>query len=28
MGKTKESAVYRTYIEKMKKITKEKQNDW
>jgi len=27
MGKTKESAVYRTYIEKMKKITKEKQND-
>ena len=24
MGKTKESAVYRTYIEKMKKITKEK----
>ena len=27
MGKTKESAVYRTYIEKMKKITKEK-NKW
>ena len=27
MGKTKESAVYRAYIEKMKKITKEKQND-
>ena len=24
MGKTKEAAVYRTYIEKMKKITKEK----
>jgi hypothetical protein len=28
MGKTKEANVYRTYIEKMKKITKEKQNDW
>ena len=27
MGKTKEANVYRTYIEKMKKITKEKQND-
>ena len=24
MGKTSEAAVYRTYIEKMKKITKEK----
>ena len=27
MGKTKEAAVYRTYIEKMKKITKERQKN-
>ena len=25
MGKTKEAAVYRAYIEKMKKITKKRQ---
>ena len=28
MGKTAESAVYRKYIEKMKKITKQKNEKW
>ena len=27
MGKTAEAAVYRRYIEKMKKITKQRQKD-